>query len=195
MGWRIQDAQGGAGRARPHDNDLSQGTYVEPSKQTLGDYLEEWLEAIEGTLRPSTFDSYRMTVRTRIVPRLGAIPLARLAPAHFNPFYRDLLTSGRRGGDGGLSPRTVRYCHMILRKALMDAVRWGRLVRNPADNATPPKPKGVEMHTWSRAQIRAFLDPRRRRPPTRCTCSRRRPGCAVRSSGSDGSTSISMRRV
>ena len=47
---------------------------------------------------------------------------------------------------------------MILRKALMDAVRWGRLVRNPADNATPPKPKGVEMHTWSRAQIRAFLD-------------------------------------
>lgn len=40
---------------------------------------------------------------------------------------------------GGLSPRTVRYIHTILHRAFRDAVRWGQLVRNPADAADPPR--------------------------------------------------------
>jgi hypothetical protein len=32
---------------------------------------------------------------------------------------------------GGLSPRSVRYIHTIIHRAFKDAVKWGRLVRNP----------------------------------------------------------------
>jgi hypothetical protein len=36
---------------------LDRGEYVEPSQQTVGEFLEDWLKAIEPTIRPSTFDS------------------------------------------------------------------------------------------------------------------------------------------
>jgi hypothetical protein len=39
----------------------------------------------------------------------------------------------------GLSPRTVRYAHSVIRKALADAVKWNRPARNVADAADPPR--------------------------------------------------------
>ena len=40
---------------------FDRGEYVEPSQQTLAEFLTEWLQAIEPTVRPSTFDSYAAT--------------------------------------------------------------------------------------------------------------------------------------
>lgn len=35
-------------------NDIRQGSYIAPSKQTLEEFLTEWLKAIKPTIRPST---------------------------------------------------------------------------------------------------------------------------------------------
>jgi len=43
---------------------LDRGEYVSPTKQTLSDFLTEWLAAIQPTIRPSTYDSYRRNVQT-----------------------------------------------------------------------------------------------------------------------------------
>lgn len=77
-----------------------------------------------------------------------------------NRFYADLLRRGRIDGAGGLSAKTVRYVHSILRKALADAVRWNTAQRNVADLADPPKLTGQhrEMRTWTAEQLRAFLE-------------------------------------
>ena len=120
---------------------LDRGTYVEPSRQTLSEYLVEWLEAIRTRVRPSTWESYQRNVRTHITPVIASTRLQDISAATLNRFYADLLTSGRADGKGGLSPRTVRYIHTILRKALHDAVRWNRLARNVADTADPPSPR------------------------------------------------------
>jgi len=45
-----------------------------------------------------------------------------------------------------------------LHKALADAVRWGRLSRNPVDQADPPRTVVPEMSVWSPEQLRAFID-------------------------------------
>lgn len=60
----------------------------------------------------------------------------------------------------GLDPRTVAYVHTILHRAFKDAVRWGRLARNPADAADPPR---VDQHSggvqaWDAVTLRRFLD-------------------------------------
>jgi integrase len=109
-------------------------------------------------VRPTTWQSYAGTIEQYARPALGGIALQRLNAAQLNSFYADLLTAGRRDGKGGLSPRTVRYVHTILRKALADAVRWNVLVRNPADAATPPSPRTPEMHVWSAREARQFLE-------------------------------------
>jgi len=68
-----------------------------------------------------------------------------------------LLEQGRCDGKGDLSPRTERYTHAILHRALRDAVRWGRLARNPADLADPPRANTPEMRVWTRVELARFL--------------------------------------
>lgn len=61
----------------------------------------------------------------------------------------------------GLSPRTVRYIHTILHRALKDAVAWDRLVRNPADLARPPRERDAKsrkhFNTWTSSEVEEFL--------------------------------------
>jgi integrase len=134
---------------------LAQRTYVPPSKVTLAAFLQdEWLPAIRSTVRPSTHNSYGRILRIHVIPkRVGGVQLQAVEPPMLNALYADLLA-------GGLSERSVQYAATILHRAFRDAVRWGRLARNPADAADPPRPKASErreMRTWSAAEVRTFL--------------------------------------
>lgn len=139
---------------------LDKGTYVEPSRQTLAEFVEDWLPAIRGTIRTSTWESYAANLRAHVLPVLGSVQLQALGPAQLNRLYADLRESGRRDGRGGLSPKTVRYCHTIVRRLLRDAVKWGKLTRNVADSADPPKQtaRRREMKTWRADELRSFLE-------------------------------------
>lgn len=63
-------------------------------------------------------------LRENIAPLLGAVALAKLKPEQVSEAYAKALATGRRKGAGGLSPRTVRQMHAILKSALAQAVRW-----------------------------------------------------------------------
>ncbi len=145
---------------------VDKGEWVDPSTEPLGKYLDTWAAGLR--LADSTVASYRKNIRLHIKPYLGAIPLASLTSGKIDALYRTLETSGRRDAKGeltgkGLSARTVRYIHHILRSALRAAVdaEPGLLVKNPADKAKPPTAKEAkppEMDPWSAAQLRVFLD-------------------------------------
>jgi hypothetical protein len=113
---------------------LEQGTYVEPSRQTVAEYMREWLKGVR--VRPSTLESYTMNVESRIIPLIGHVRVQSLTPQVLDAFYRDLEESGGRR-KSGLSSRSVRYAHTILRKAIADGVRKGVLVHNVADKGGP----------------------------------------------------------
>jgi hypothetical protein len=139
---------------------IREGAYVTPSKITTGQWLAEWLKGLR--VAPSTRSSYAKNIRLHLVPTLGQVPLARLTGAKIDGLYRDLERSGRQdhaSGDG-LSARTVRYIHTILKAALREAVAQGLLVSNPADKAHPPSAKEArppEMHPWKAEQLATFL--------------------------------------
>jgi integrase len=140
--------------------DLAERTYVAPSRQTLATFLtDEWLPAIETTIRPSTFDSYSRNVRNHVAKHpLGDLGLQKVDAAALNRFYADLLAG--RTSRRPLAPRSVAYIHVILHRAFRDAVRWDRLVRNPCDSADPPKPGRSHrstMRTWSAEEVATFL--------------------------------------
>jgi integrase len=140
--------------------DASRGELVDPSRQPVGAYLDEWAAGLR--LAPSTVASYRKNIRLHIAPALGTVPLNRLTTERIDRLYRELERGGRadhRQGEG-LSPRTVRYVHTILSAALGAAVKTRRLARNPAADASPPtakQAKAPEMHPWTAGQLAAFL--------------------------------------
>jgi integrase len=137
---------------------LDRGDYVSPNGATVESYLAEWLAAVKVQLRPTTWSSYKGLVDKQIVPRIGHVKVQKLTAPALNRMYAEMLEKGRRDGKGGLSPRTVRYCHTVMRKALKDAVGWNVVPRNVADSAQPPKKAKPSKKTWTADEIRRFLD-------------------------------------
>jgi integrase len=127
-------------------SEIQGGNYLEPSKATLAEFLDRWLNHIKSQVSPRSHERYAEIVRTHIVPLLGAVPLTRLRGEQVSEAYAKALASGRRDGKGGLSPRTVHHIHRILKQALAQAVRWQTLARNPAD-VDPPRVERRQMHT------------------------------------------------
>jgi integrase len=131
---------------------LDTGSYAAPTKQTLGDYLEqEWLPATAGTLRPSSATRYAQTVRAEIVPQIGSQRLQTLSGGHLNSMYADLERTG-------LSVSTRRLAHAVIHRALRDAIRWGKLTRNAAAMADPPSRSRTRANAWTASELRRFLD-------------------------------------
>lgn len=138
--------------------DLDAGSYIDTSRQTVANYLDEWQRAKRAGLKPTTAAAYADSIRAHVVPRIGGVPLQKVDGALLDSFYADLLDHGRRDGLGGLSAKTVRNLHGILNKAFRDAVRWRRLARNPAEAASPPAKRSPETLIWSPEQLRTFLE-------------------------------------
>ena len=138
---------------------IHDGDYQAPERITVAEYLtERWLPLRRRQVRHSTYRSYMANTRLHVVPYIGNIPLQRLTPDDLDGLYDQLLTSGRRNGGGGLSPKMVRNIHNMLRKALADACRKGTLQRNVATLADPPKPgRDTNMRVWTAEQLRQFL--------------------------------------
>ena len=135
------------------------GTYTKPGKQTLGDYLEHWLQDYcQPNLAPHTVQSYSFFINQHISTAIGNIPLTELKPEHLQNLYSEKLSSGRRDGTGGLGNRSVRYIHTTLHKALKHAVRMGMILRNPADAVESPKVKSHEMRVMSESDLHMFLE-------------------------------------
>jgi len=136
---------------------LDTGYYMKPIKQTLGDYLAEWLKRVQGNLSPRTIEGYK-TIIKRIIPQLGNILLTQLKPGDLQRYYSDSLTTGRLNGHGGLSPLTVRHHHTLLHRALKNAMEWGLISRNPADAAHPPRPGASAINIMSEDEVQTFLE-------------------------------------
>ena len=124
-------------------------------------YLVEWLERRRSHLRPTTHHSYRQLIRAYLIPWLGDHDLADLDRRTIETAYAGLLHRGGRNG-GPLAPKTVRYCHAVLRRALEDARIDGLIVTNPADHARPPRrapgdDEVDDLQVWTGEQAARFL--------------------------------------
>ena len=136
---------------------------VAPSKVTVRQYLfDEWLPSLSATLRPSTVATYRSAVETNILPTLGPIALQKLNATQIEALYAILMSRPRSSCAGAppLSAGTVRLVHVVLHRALKDAVRKGWRTSNPADAARPPRNVLARIggpQVWTADQLGAFL--------------------------------------
>ena len=155
-------------------SEMRSGTYVEPSKVTMAQHLERWLDHVKSQVSPRTHERYSEIVRKNIVPVARRDPPDKAeAGANLRSVYQGagLRPSGRKGG---LAPTTVIYMHRLIKHALAQAVRWELLTRNPADAVSPPKVERATMNTFDMPQT-AELDRGAARHPTVDPGDARRP--------------------
>lgn len=145
-----------------------QGLPVAPERQTVGAYLDRWLEhSVKPTVRSKTHESYSAYVRLYIKPHLGKKVLSKLTPQDLREFLNKMRAGGKLGRRIGgkdnvgagepLSPRVVQYLHAIMRRALKQAERDGLVARNVALLVDPPTVRRQEVIPLTPDQARTFL--------------------------------------
>jgi site-specific recombinase XerC len=125
------------------------GTLVPPQRLTLGDFLDQWIEAGKADWRPKTTHGYTVIVNNYWRPELGHVQLQRLTPSMLASCY----ARWRQGRSGG----TLLNVHRCLHRALVVAVRWGLVPRNVADAVGPPRAHRRKPQLWSPEQAATFL--------------------------------------
>src|SRR5690242_3717787 len=83
-----REAQGELTRLLAQRNE---GSYVEPTKMTIAEYLRHWLESDIGRrVAPRTAARHRGIVEKNIIPKLGHVPVRKLTPVHIEAFEAEL---------------------------------------------------------------------------------------------------------
>jgi integrase len=133
------------------------GTYVEPHKTTIAEFLDRWLDHIRSAVAPRTHERYAEIARKNVAPLIGQVRLSDLKPIQISTAYTKALRDGTTG-KGALSPRSVLHMHRVLKQALKQAVRWELLNRNPADAVDAPKVDRAPINTLDVPQTAALID-------------------------------------
>ncbi len=129
---------------------LDAGTYKEPCKMTVGEWLDIWVAEYLGSVKPLTQQNYANQVRRHLKPALAAVKLETLDPHIIQKFYNSLSESG-------LSPKTVKNIHGILHSALQQALENEYIRRNPADACKLPKITKPEIKPFEPEEIARLL--------------------------------------
>jgi len=134
------------------------GEYVDRNAVSVGEYLDEWIEAHAVEIKPKTLKDYKYIIDRYVKPHIGGQKLQAVRPATITKLYRDLMAGGGKNGRQ-LSPRTIDYVHAVLRKAFRDAVEVDQvLASNPVERAKRPRRTPAEPGTvWTAEQLRTFL--------------------------------------
>jgi len=130
---------------------VDKGTYSEPSKMTVGQWLDIWMADYLVGVKYGTQKTYKAQVKNHIKPALGNVRLQKLTPHAVQGFYNNLQR------DKELSPKSIRNVHGVFTKALSTAFKLGYITKNPCDIATTPRIEKYQFHTLDDAQVTALV--------------------------------------
>ena len=132
---------------------VNRGTFVHPTKVTVGQWLDEWLErTIKPTRALRTYETYLSVITVHLKPQLGGLRLQDLRALDLERYY-----AGRN-----LAGATLQKHQAVMHSALEAATRSGLVPRNVAKlvNGKPRASAGHEdvlAHVWEAHEARQFL--------------------------------------
>lgn len=132
--------------------EVDKGTYQEPLKMTVGEWLDIWLDQYLGAIKPRTADSYRTIVNIHLKPAFGVTKLTALQTADIQALYTALLRQEKP-----LSAKSLRNLHGVLHKALQQAVELCYIRGNPSTPCKLPKVEKAMIRPLDGPQIGALM--------------------------------------
>jgi integrase len=117
---------------------------------TVAEWLDFWLQqVVRPTLKPNTYEAYRVDVERHLKPTLGPVRLDRLTVHDVEGVLNALVASGRSG--------TAQHVRRTLRASLNRAVKHGRMAANPVQLTDPPPHTVPEMRALTLAEARQVI--------------------------------------
>lgn len=130
--------------------EIDMGIYVEPSKLTIEEYLDSWLDSKKPNIAVRTYESYRMIITKHLSPEMGKIKLDKLQPITIETYKNTKQKT--------LSNRTIQYHLKLLRQALDGAIKLRIIKYNPCDAIEMPRVKKRSVRPLTIDEINQLLE-------------------------------------
>jgi integrase len=126
---------------------IDKGVHVDPSALTVADYLNQWLDDVApDSAAPKALERYQGLIKKQVKPHLGTFQLQKLRPADIAAWLQAL-------GKTGISIKSIRHAHGVLRTALAHAAAVELIERNVCTIIKAPKLIRTEVEILNAEQI------------------------------------------
>lgn len=132
--------------------ELDEGTYIESTRITVGEWLDIWIEEYNAHIKESTHALYKLRVQKNIKPALGATKLTALTAPMVQKFCNSL-----QKGEKPLNAKTVKNIHGVLHRALEQAISVGYIRTNPSSSCKLPRVVKKQITPLDTTEIGPFL--------------------------------------
>ena len=150
----LEEPQGGSSRSSEYPSKDSEILFSEAFPQWLSLYKSP------PTRKPSTYGSYLDTYRLHFEPAFGQRPLSEITQDVIQDYYQKKQLNGARGDkeSGGLSAKTIRNHHMLLKDFFTYAMKKYKLPCNPTLDTNRPEVITPEMRVLSPDEMQIFME-------------------------------------
>lgn len=133
-------------------SELNTGTYMEPTRMTLAEWLNTWLwDYKKQSLKPASFMRYEICVRVHIVPVIGKMLLRDVRPMNI----QKLINSSK---DRNQSCRSIKYIYTTLHNAFDLALKNGLVSSNVCKSVVLPKQEKKEIKILTIEEQDRFME-------------------------------------
>ena len=130
--------------------EVDEGTYMEPSKITAGQWFDMWKDEYLGGVKSATVVSYSQHIKNHLKPAFGSVKLLALTTPMIQKLYNTMQKEGR-------SPKTIKNLHGVVHSSLKQAVRLGYIRVNPSDNCILPRIEKAAIQPLDSPEMDRFL--------------------------------------
>ena len=136
--------------------DLDDGVYLEPTKMTLGDWLDVWLKEYTFDKKYSTVKSYKAQIKKHIRPALGKYKISQITPVLLQRFFNSLSEPDDKGKT--LAPKNIKNVYIILSGIMEQAVENEMIKSNPCKKVKLPKVYKKQIKPFTDEQVKDLLE-------------------------------------
>lgn len=131
---------------------LVTGSYVDPrrGRVTFAEWVQQW-RAESVHLKPKTVAGYDSILNRHVLPRLGAVPIAKIDRPFVKAWVAEMV-------EAGVGPGTIKNVANCAKAVFTSAVEGGALKVNPASGVRLPRPLHREMVFLDAGQVLALAD-------------------------------------
>ena len=149
--------------------EVDQGIYTEPTKMTVGQWLDIWIAEYNSDVKDTTVQQYKYQINTHLKPGIGSVKLSELTAVMLQQFVNSrskpyVITQLSKSGKPVkvkkkcLSAKSIHNMHSVLHEALVKAMKLGYIRTNVCDAVTLPRAQKVDMHPITGPNVKKFLE-------------------------------------